>query len=70
MVSSQLSSSYAVFTYKYNLLRWTRNSIAIGYSAGDDKFANHPLSRSSRVSDTDCLNYPSSVLSNVDYNLN
>ena len=70
MVASQGSTSYAIFTYKCNLVQWTRNSAAIGYSAGHKKFANHPLSRSSRVTDIDCVNYPSSVWSNVVYNLN
>ena len=70
MIASQGSTSYAIFTYKCDLLQWTRNSGAIGYSAGHDNFANHPLSRTSRVKDIDCLNYPSSVWSNVVYNLN
>ena len=70
MIASQGSTSYAIFTYKCNLVQWTRNSAAIGYSAGNDSFADHPFSRSSRVTDIDCLNYPSSVWSNVVYNLN
>ena len=70
MVASQGSTSYAIFTYKCNLLRWTRRNAAIGYSAGQNYFENHPLSRTSRVTDIDCLNYPSSVWSNVVYNLN
>ena len=70
MVASQGSTSYAIFTYKCDLLQWTRNHAAIGYSAGPDNFANHPLSRTSKVINIDCLNYPSSVWSNVVYNLN
>ena len=70
MVASQGSTSYAIFTYKCDLLQWTRNSAAIGYSAGNDSFANYPFSRTSRVTDIDCVNYPSSVWSNVVYNLN
>ena len=70
MVASQGSTSYAIFTYKCDLLQWTRNHAAIGYSAGPDNFANHPLSRTPRLTDIDCLNYPSSVWSNVVYNLN
>ena len=70
MVASQKSTSYAIFTYKCDLLQWARNHATIGYSAGPDNFANHPISRSSRVADIDCLNYPSSVWSNVVYNLN
>ena len=70
MVASQGSISYAIFTYKCNLLHWTRHNAAIGYSAGQNYFENHPISRTSRVTDIDCLNYPSSVWSNVVYNLN
>ena len=69
MIASEGSTSYAIFTYKCNLLRWTRRSAVIGYSAGPDNFANHPLSRTSKVTDIDCLNYPSSVWSNVVYNV-
>ena len=70
VVASQGSTSYAIFTYKCNLLQWSHRNAAIGYSAGPDNFANHPLSRTSGVTDIDCLNYPSSVWSNVIYNLN
>ena len=70
MIASQGSTSYAIFTYKCDLLQWTSKNAAIGYSAGHNKFANHPLPRTSRVTDVDCFNYPSSVWSNVVYNLN
>ena len=70
MVASQGSTSYAIFTYKCNLLQWTKNSASIGYSAGRNNFANHPLSATSRIINIDCLNYPSSLWSNVVYNLN
>ena len=69
MVASQGSTSYAIFTYKCDLLQWTSKNAAIGYSAGHNNFANHPLSRTSKVTDIDYLNYPSSVWSNVVYNL-
>ena len=69
MIASERTTSYAIFTYKCNLLQWTRNHAAIGYSAGPNNFANHPLSKTSKVADIDCLNYPSSVWSNVVYNL-
>ena len=70
MVASQGSTSYAIFTYKCDLLQWASNNAAIGYSAGHNDFANHPLSKTSRVTDIDCFNYPSSLWSNVVYNLN
>ena len=69
MVASEGSTSYAIFTYKCDLLQWTKYNAAIGYSAGLNNFANHPLSRTERVINIDCLNYPSSVWSNVVYNL-
>ena len=70
MIASQGSTSYAIFTYKCGLLQWTKYNAAIGYSAGPDYFENHPFSRTSKVTDIDCLNSPSSVWSNVVYNLN
>ena len=69
MIATQGSTSYAIFTYKCGLLRWTSNNATIGYSVGHDDFANHPLSKTSRVTDIDCLDYPSSLWSNVVYNL-
>ena len=69
MIASQGTMSYAIFTYKCNLLQWTKYSAIIGYSAGPDSFAYHPLSRTSKVTDIDCLNNPSSVWSNVVYNV-
>ena len=69
MIANQGLTSYAIFTYKCGLLQWTTNNATIGYSVGHNNFANHPLSRTSRVTDIDCLNYPSSVWSNVVYNL-
>ena len=55
MVASQGSTSYAIFTYKCDLLQWTKNKAAIGYSAGHNNFANHPLSRTSKVTDIDLI---------------
>ena len=69
MVASEGSTSYAIFTYKCDLLQWTRHNAAIGYSAGLDYYENHPLSRTSNVINIDCVNYPHSVWSNVVYKL-
>ena len=69
MIASQGSTSYSIFTYKCNLLQWASHKTTIGYSDGPDYFENHPYSRTSKVTDIDCLNYPSSVWSNVVYNL-
>ena len=70
MIASQGSTSYAIFTYKCDLLQWTSSNATIGYSDGHNNFANHPFSKTSTVTDIDCLKYPSSVWSNVVYNLN
>ena len=70
MIAAQGSTSYVIFTYKCDLLRWASNNTIIGYSDGHNNFANHPFSRTSRVTDIDCLNYPSSLWSNVVYNVN
>ena len=69
MVASEGSTSYAIFTYKCDLLQWTSYNAAIGYSAGAEYYENHPLSRTSNVINIDCVNYPHSVWSNVVYKL-
>ena len=70
MVASEGSTSYAIFTYKCDLLQWTSHNAAIGYSAGLEYYENHPLSRAANVINIDCVNYPNSVWSNVVYKLN
>ena len=70
MIASQGSTSYVIFTYKCDLLQWASNNTIIGYSDGHNNFADHPFSRTSRVTNIDCLNYPSSLWSNVVYNVN
>ena len=69
MVASQGSISYAIFTYKCDLLRWTNHNAAVGYSAGPNFFKEHPLSRKENVTDIDCLNNPPSLWSNLVYKL-
>ena len=69
VVAAQGSISYAIFTYKCDLLRWTDYNAAVGYSAGPNFFKEHPLSRKTNVTDIDCLNYPLSVWSNLVYKL-
>ena len=70
VVASQGSISYAIFTYKCDLLRWTNYNAGVGYSAGPNFFEEHTLSRNESVTDIDCLNYPSSVWYNLVYKLN
>ena len=50
-------------------MRWTNHNAGVGYSAGPNFFEEHTLSRNESVTDIDCLNYPSSVWSNLVYKL-
>ena len=61
--------SYAIFTYKCGSLNWINHGAGIGFSASEEFFANHPLSRSNDVNDIACLNEPYSQWSNVIYKL-
>ena len=51
-------------------MNWSRHKAGIGYSAGDDFFMNHYLSRQGNVNDIACLNQPSSPWSNIVYKVN
>ena len=51
-----------------NKLQWN-DSAAIGFSASDNFYKNHPLSRQSQVNDIACLNSPVSNWSNVVYKI-
>ena len=61
--------SYAIFTYKCGSLNWRNHRASIGFSASEEFFENHPLSRSDDVNDIACLNEPHSQWSNVIYKL-
>ena len=66
------TKSYAVFTYECGKLNWMHYSATIGFSASDDFFAEHPLSRNSSVNDIACINedsMPPSNWSNVAYEI-
>ena len=60
-------NSFAVFTYRCDLLQWSRGAV-IGYNAAGDFFANHDFSGDSAES-IDCINLPVSNYSNVVYQL-
>ena len=61
--------SYAVFTYRCCSLNWDRNEAVIGFSAGNEMFANHPLSGSTNVNNIACTNVSSSQWTNVVYEI-
>ena len=69
VIASHGSLSYAVFTYQCDLINWTRYNASIGYTAGQNFFQNHPLSRTSNVVNIDCVNQPTSIWSNVVHKL-
>ena len=64
--------SYAIYTYECGKLNWVHYSAGIGFSASDDFFAEHPLSRNSSVNGIACINedsIPPSNWSNVFYEI-
>lgn len=61
------NNSFAVFTYRCDLLQWSRGAV-IGYNAAGDFFANHDFSGGS-AENIDCINLPASNYSNVVYQL-
>ena len=61
--------SYATFTYECGKLNWVDYGAAIGFSASDDFFAEHPLSRKLRVNEIACINRNSSKWSNLAYKI-
>ena len=67
LVSSN-STSYAIFTYRCGSLNWVNHKASIGYSAGEEFYTNHLLSRANNVNDVACLNEPYSEWSNIVYN--
>ena len=54
--------SYAVFTYKCGLLQWGEGAI-IGFNAPGEFYHNQELS----YPGIDCVNYPTSVWTNIVY---
>ena len=65
------NNSYTVFTYQCGELNWVQGaSASIGFSAGRNLFANHPLSRQPNVNDIACINQTCSGWTNVVYRIN
>ena len=64
------TESYALFTYQCDFVEWSRGA-TIGYNAGGDFFANHPLSTgfTDNAADVDCSNLPLTNYTNVIYRL-
>jgi len=60
--------SYVVFTYQCGAVTWPGNA-TIGFNAGGTLFQNHPLSGTTAASDIACLNYSTTVWTNLIYRL-
>ena len=62
------TTSYAVFIYRCGLMGWS-GSASIGYYAVGSFYQNHPLANSATANTIACVNSPTSVWSNVVYQL-
>ena len=69
MLATDGARSYAIYTYECGKLNWVKHSAAIGFSASDNFFAEHPLSRTSSVNEIACINIPSSNWANIAYEI-
>ena len=62
------NSSYAIYTYKCDRLEWGYPYFNIGFSAGNDFYANIAFSHSAyNVTDIGCLNEEYSNWTNIIY---
>ena len=62
------TESFAVFTYQCGSVSWHGHA-TIGYNAGGTLFENHKLSGMNTANSVACLNYSSTVWSNLVYRL-
>ena len=62
------TDSFAVFTYQCGAMTWSGNA-TIGFNAGGSQFENHPLSGSSIAQSIGCMNYNSTVWTNLLFKL-
>ena len=63
------TKSYSVFTYECDQLEWSDEAV-IGYNAGGEYNATHPLSGTLLANAVDCLHSNINVtLNNIIYNL-
>ena len=62
------TDSFAVFTYQCGAMTWSGNA-TIGFNAGGSQFENHPLSGSSMTQSIGCMNYNSTVWTNLLFKL-
>ena len=62
------TKSYAIYTYKCDLIEWS-NEATIGYNAAGDYYINHPFSGTALTDSIDCVHQPDSVWNNEIYDL-
>ena len=60
--------SYALFTYQCGSMEWSGGA-TIGFNTDDTFFMNHRLSGTARANEIACLNSPTTIWSNVVYQL-
>ena len=68
IVSTDGTQSFALFTYQCGSMMWSGNA-TIGFNAGGTFYRNQNLSRTGRINDVACQNYPGAVWSNLVYRL-
>lgn len=68
IVATDGQQSYALFTYRCDLMLWSGNA-TIGFNTDGSFYQNHILSGTSDAKDIACLNSPLSMWSNVLFQL-
>ena len=67
LITDGVEKSFAVFTFKCGTLNWSGRT-TIGFNAGGNYYANHPLSLKPFVNAVSCLNNDS-TWNNIIYDL-
>ena len=68
LITDGEETSFAIFTYKCGSLGWSGRRSTIGFNAGGDYYANHPLSSQPFSNAVACLNRRS-IWNNILYDL-
>lgn len=66
----QNNSTYSIFIYQCDLIRWTRHNAIVGFSADSEFYANNSLSGTPNITNIDCYQNTSSGYTNIIYTLN
>lgn len=68
LITDGANKSFAIFTFKCGALRWAGERSTIGFNAGGEYYANHPLSGQPFSNAIACLNNVS-IWNNIVYDL-